>query len=247
MWVLGWMWDGKAAEIESLTWFGRIAIEYCYMHFPRLSCSCTCSSEELRGADVLPSLPGAQAKRRRLALTLTRNGGCQVRKPHICRWDAFVYYTRHGMVQHDIIISASKPEQKERPRFQASTKPLNHALQCNQHFARFGKKQLSNATPKQTCRAPAAQHQLHSRPYLQGLHVHHPATSLPGQLGSSWTYFGSAAGFPWQVIEYDRILTSWLHPSLTVSISDMVDGLFSQLRSNFNQEGMRHALPNGHF
>ena len=126
------------------------------MHFPRLSCSCTCSSEELRGADVLPSLPGAQAKRRRLALTLTRNGGCQVRKPHICRWDAFVYYTRHGMVQHDIIISASKPEEKERPRFQASTKPLNHALQCDQHFARFGKKQLSNATPKQTCRAPAA-------------------------------------------------------------------------------------------
>jgi hypothetical protein len=49
------------------------------------------------------------------------------------------------------------------------------------------------------------------------------------------------------VIEYDRILTYWLHPSLTVSISDMVDGLFSQLRSNFNQEGMRHALPNGHF
>lgn len=161
--------------------------------------------------------------------------------------DAFVYYTRHGMVQHDIIISASKPEQKERPRFQASTKPLNHALQCDQHFARFGKKQLSNATPKQTCRAPAAQHQLHSRPYLQGLHVHHPATSLPGQLGSSWTYFGSAAGFPWQAIEYDRILTSWLHPSLIVSSSDMVDGLFSQFRSNFNQEGMRHALPNGHF
>ena len=81
MWVLGLMWDGKAIKIESLTWLGRIAIEPCYMHFPRLSCSCTCSSEELHGADVLLSLPEAQAKMRRLALTLTRNGAGQVPKP----------------------------------------------------------------------------------------------------------------------------------------------------------------------